>query len=224
MEPQLRAPSTADLVQHYGLVLTTAYLFVSAVGATYYLCLFGSFGLNAFDWWDLSDFFLAAFRRPVSVPLGITALYLGWMIANPDAANRYVIQRWPRFARWTGTTWMYERGLVWRWPAWAAGAFGAFWFLLVILGLAQREATSARAGHSTPVVWQVEDAGPQQGHLLATTSRYVLVVTGAQGARRLVTLPQDSLRSLVTCGERHALLGLLRGDAPPCPPGSLSAP
>lgn len=219
MQTTPQQPSVDDLSRHSGLVLTAVYLFFSAIGATYYLCLFGYFGLNAFDWWDLSDFFLAALRRPIVLPFSIFALYFGWMIANPDASNQYVIQRWPRLARWSGTTWLYQQGLYPRVSAWVAVLFGAFWFLVVIYAMAAHEARSAQRGSTSAVTWQVEGGEPRHGHLLATTSRFVAVVERDGTKHRLVMVPQDSAQMFQLCGERRQLLAALRGDSPACPPG-----
>jgi hypothetical protein len=216
MSNALPNPSTDDLVRHYGLVVSGAYLYMSVIGASYYLCLFGYFGLNAFDWWDVSDFFLAAFREPIVLPFSFMALWIAWLLANPDASNRHLIENWPRVARWTGTTWMYEKGLVWRLPAWAALSFATFWFLLVIYGLAAHDAAAARAGRAPAISWRTQDGSLHRGHLLATTSQYVAVIDASAKPARLVMVPLANADEFTLCGERRRLMPALRGDASPC--------
>ena len=51
------------------LVLTLLYLYATGIGIVYALGLYGSLGINIFDYSEITDFLLAAFKN-------------GWVLAN----------------------------------------------------------------------------------------------------------------------------------------------
>jgi len=48
------------------VVLSLLYLYVTAIGMLYSAVLYGRFGINVFDYSEISDFLLAAFKNPVA--------------------------------------------------------------------------------------------------------------------------------------------------------------
>jgi hypothetical protein len=49
------------------LVLTLAYLYVAAIGMLYSAVLYGRLGINIFDYSEIADFLLAAFKNPIGI-------------------------------------------------------------------------------------------------------------------------------------------------------------
>jgi uncharacterized membrane protein len=55
------------------------YFYVSAIGIEYQWYIFKEFGVNVFDFAEASDFFLAAFRQPLTLPAGaLGTLFVGY--------------------------------------------------------------------------------------------------------------------------------------------------
>lgn len=68
-----------------GLVLTLGYLVVTAVGMWFSWKLFAGFGINVFDYGEVGDFLLAAFREPASfliVLVPVLVLFLAVWSSN----------------------------------------------------------------------------------------------------------------------------------------------
>jgi hypothetical protein len=57
---------------HPSLLLTLAYLLVSAIGVVYSFFFYREFGINIVKFVDLSDFLLASIQEPISI-----AIFLG---------------------------------------------------------------------------------------------------------------------------------------------------
>jgi hypothetical protein len=49
------------------LVLTLLYLYVTAIGMVYSASLYGRFGINIFDYSEIGDFLLSAFKNPIAL-------------------------------------------------------------------------------------------------------------------------------------------------------------
>jgi hypothetical protein len=48
------------------IVVTVLYAYVTGVGMIYSAALYGRFGINVFDYSEIADFLLAAFKNPVA--------------------------------------------------------------------------------------------------------------------------------------------------------------
>jgi hypothetical protein len=64
------------------VVLSLLYLYVTAIGMLYSAVLYGRFGINVFDYSEIADFLLAAFKNPV-------AFLSGGLLAGVGAALLY---------------------------------------------------------------------------------------------------------------------------------------
>ena len=53
------------MLNHATLVLTLLYLYAAAIGMIYSGVLYGRFGINIFDYSEIGDFLLAAFKNPI---------------------------------------------------------------------------------------------------------------------------------------------------------------
>jgi hypothetical protein len=70
---------------HPTLVLTLLYLYVTAVGLIYSAALYSKFGINIFDYTEIADFLLAAFKNPVAFLAAGILVAMGVALAAYEA-------------------------------------------------------------------------------------------------------------------------------------------
>jgi hypothetical protein len=71
------------------VVLSLLYLYVTAIGMLYSAVLYGRFGINVFDYSEIGDFLLAAFKNPVAfLSGGLLAAMGGALLSYRAAAVR----------------------------------------------------------------------------------------------------------------------------------------
>jgi hypothetical protein len=71
------------------VVLSLLYLYVTAIGMLYSAVLYGRFGINVFDYSEIGDFLLAAFKNPVAfLSGGLLAAMGGALLSYKAAAVR----------------------------------------------------------------------------------------------------------------------------------------
>jgi len=99
-QPANRTPLTRAVLRNPAIVLTVLYLGTSLVGVSFAIAYFGAMGLNVFLYWEPSDFFLAAFREPISVLFALMALAYGYLARLDPAAVQESISAVR--ARWLG--------------------------------------------------------------------------------------------------------------------------
>lgn len=186
----------ATFREHPGLVLTGSYLIVSAVGMLSSWTFYRRFGVNVFDFTQLSDFFLMPLRQPLAALAILAAVPAVWLILKSDAFLDQHI-RWykyiygPRALRKLSRT--PAAGLLYV-------ALYAYAFSLVSSGyLADR----VRAGEATVVEVRLGSgdqpgmnaSGPFRATLLGTTTSFVFLY---DGSTRVVTIvPVENLASLM---------------------------
>ncbi len=69
------------LLQHNpGLVITLTYLAISFLGLLFSWSLFGEFGVNIFNFTEVSDFLLAALREPMTFVMAASAMLVTWIL------------------------------------------------------------------------------------------------------------------------------------------------
>jgi hypothetical protein len=223
--PPLLADPFVTLQRHRALVGAGVYLFVSAIGALYYSLLLGEFGLDAFDYWEASDFLLAVFREPIALVFGLMALLLWFSLNYQRTMNDWMYGKLP----WLGRLVRYQR---WResrfWNEspgfFATTAFALVWFVIVMGSIASSTARNAQLGKADQVTLELSDGSTLRGVLLTATNRYLFVVvpTPEQEAVRLRVVPYDALAWVESCGARRGLLRTMTGQAREC--AKLSAP
>src|SRR5215207_199656 len=83
------------LLENYSFFLSALYLFATAIGLIYSGVLYGNFGINIFDYSEISDFLLVAFKNPaVFLPTGIaTIVSLVVVGVNESSYRRYQRRR-----------------------------------------------------------------------------------------------------------------------------------
>ena len=82
-EEQTQEPVTRDwltvLQEHWGLAISIAYVYTSYTGMVISYFHFQNFGINVFEFAELNDFLLAAFRQPKS--LVVTMFFIAYVWA-----------------------------------------------------------------------------------------------------------------------------------------------
>jgi len=73
------------LVSQRAMVLPVLYLFASSIGMFFYWVYFKVFGVNIFDFADVSDFLMMSFRKPITWLIAIAA---GLIITFDNAMSR----------------------------------------------------------------------------------------------------------------------------------------
>lgn len=87
-----------SFVSNSTFFLSGLYLFATAVGLIYSWVLYGRFGINIFDYSEVGDFLLAAFKNPLAfLPAGLlTAMALGlfayWAIRVSSIRREYYLE------------------------------------------------------------------------------------------------------------------------------------
>lgn len=212
------------LRRHRALVGAAVYLFVSAVGALYYALLLGEFGLDAFDYWEASDFLLAVFREPVALVFGLIALLLWVSMRYQREFNDWQYSKLPwlgrlvRYERWRESQfWNESSGVL------ATTLFALVWFLFVMGGVAGGAANDAQVGDADRIRLQLSDGSRLDGVLLTATNRYLFVVLPADEAKdaRLRVVPYEALGWIENCGARRGLLRTVMNRTREC--GRVSA-
>jgi hypothetical protein len=69
------------------VVLSLLYLYVTAIGMLYSAVLYGRFGINVFDYSEIGDFLLAAFKNPVAFLSGGLLAAMGGALLSYRAAT-----------------------------------------------------------------------------------------------------------------------------------------
>jgi hypothetical protein len=223
-KPQL-TDALALVQRHRALLGAGVYLFVSAVGALYYALLLGEYGLDAFDYWEATDFLLAVFREPASLFFGSMALLLWFSMRYQREFNDWMYDRLPwlaklvRYERWRESRfWNRSPGAL------ATSSFALVWFVIVMGSVASGAARDAQRGLGETVNIQLADGAPLRGVLLTATNRYLFIVLPAEdpATARLRVVPYEALAWIETCGTRRGLMSTVIGRAKRCP--ELKAP
>jgi hypothetical protein len=95
-EPVSDTPYTRMLREHVGLVVTASYLVVSGVGMLSSWTFYRRFGLNIFEFTQLSDFFLVPLRQPLAAMAILAAAPAVWFILKSDVfLDRHI--RWYKY-------------------------------------------------------------------------------------------------------------------------------
>jgi hypothetical protein len=130
------------LVNHATFASSLLYFYVTAMGLLYSAVLYGEFGINIFDYSEIGDFFLAAFKNPA---LGLVALqvFLGVAIVILVAAGDKVLSE-KEGSRTVGLS----RGAIWN--AIIVGA-GVVLASLLSYWIAIQDASSIKDGENLTV-------------------------------------------------------------------------
>lgn len=142
-----------------GILLTLAYVFLSAVGMTYRYFLLEAFGVNVFDLYDVNDFLLSGLRDPALLGIVLISYLVFWFSL---AYERWLSERRPNKPRsaWRSTV--------------ASVLCFVTWFAALALLYAQKSAQDISAGRGQRV--SVTKSGKSDEFtLIAITGRFVVV-------------------------------------------------
>ena len=201
-QPRLRAAtrSVAEKVvrEHPTLVVTLAYLGLTAIGMIRDLWFYRYFGINILDYSEPGDFLLAAMRNPVVIvlsllPIGILAFFakLREVLIRRSESYRN------RAAKSAGT----------KWQSVGMRAFVYFWFIAVYASLftqlyAFREVKRVKDGHGKRVTLARTD-GRTPGEppiFLGSTARFFFLYY--PGRRETEVVPVENT-TMVTVDSRR---------------------
>jgi len=199
-------PELGALWRHRALVAVALYAFVALVGALYYALLLGEFGLNAFDYWEATDFVLATFREPLSMVFGLIAISFYLSLTQPARVNDWFFGRYPGLGRVLKyQTWRDWRMFNPQFGPLLGLLLALLWFVIVMGSFADRAANQARHGTGDDVRYALAGRPLAPAQLLATTNRFVFLVLPAAEPRdaRLLAIPVDQLEMLEHCGARR---------------------
>jgi len=168
-------------LQHPALILSLAYLYVSALGMAYASALYSAFGINILDFAETTDFLLAALHQPVALILSAVLmayfigagalLYAGIAVARrPPAWVRESVSKVPvHLPRLVVSYLKGTQKAVSRFAPWYLGLVVVLLlsdlcdaYLDTFSGLAQRQAQRLVIDESAPLVVEIrssDDAG-----------------------------------------------------------------
>lgn len=186
--------------EHPGLVLTGSYLVVSGLGMLSSWTFYRRFGVNIFDFTQLSDFFLVPLRQPLAALAILAAAPAVWFILKSDAFLDQHL-RWYKYIYGPRRLRQLSRTPL----AWLIYvALYAYAFSLVSSGyLANR----VRAGSAQVVEVQLgageylgqDGSVPFRATLLGTTTSFVFLYD--QASRGVTIVPVENLASLLVHSE-----------------------
>ena len=192
---------------HYPVLIASIYAFAAIVGTTYYAVLLDYFDLAVLDYWDASDILLAAFRQPMSLALGALALLLALSQIYEQEYNAWLKSKSVWLWRLSGNYLTQKLG----WKTVARPVFATcmalLWFLVVITAFAYARADDIWEAKTPGVVITLQD-DVIEGHVLATSNKYVLLLVNASEGQQktAMAIPVESIQSIKQCADKGGVL------------------
>ena len=200
--PSAAAPTQlASLwANHPGLLITTAYLIITAIGLVYDAGFYAKFRINIAEYAETSDFLLAAARAPLIILLSLLPipllLVVGWF-------DRWARRRFPRYgalSRRSEAAMGGER----RARLLSRGLFVVIYAVMFTLLYAERVAQDIKQGRGRRVEVELVDgkAGPGElPVLLGTTAKFVFLYYPT--TRRTHVVPSENIARIVVNSTRR---------------------
>lgn len=186
---------------HPGLLLTTAYLIITAIGLVYDARLYAEFRINIAEYAETSDFLLAAARAPLIILLSLLPipllLLIGWF-------DRWTRRRFPRYAalsRRSEAAMGGER----RARLLSRSLFVIIYAVMFTMLYAERVAEDIKEGRGRRVEVELVNgtAGPGElPVLLGTTAKFVFLYYPTD--RRTHVVPAENIARIVVSSARRA--------------------
>lgn len=196
--------------EHPALAVTSAYVAASIVGCLFSFAFYREFGVNFFNFADISDLLMAVLREPMTFLLGLGAALVAYLF------RAYYRWEWRFFQRHPPRRW-YAR-LYYRLSRpnyhspWSDVVALVAYTLLFVTLYGEYKADQVRAERRGDRVLVEADGWQQQTTLLGATARYLLVWDGQ--AARVSAIPAESVRRVVLLG---APQGAGTDEAPAAP-------
>jgi len=204
----------AYVLRNPAIMLSAFYLLTSVIGMVVAYAKYRQYGIHVFDWWEPSDFFLAAFREPWSFAIaGMAAVYgllVSWENRRKQAklAERRSTGREPFAFGLNSPRWLLrieEKSSDWqaRHPLLLPILFGVGLFVVMSVMFAQVSITSdSNAYPDAPdprAVRVVFISAPNadgkttiDGYLLGTSNRYLFLGSARNGGE-ISVVPSSSV-------------------------------
>ncbi len=183
MNEQLTSRLPSIFREHPALLVSAFYVAASVVGMFYSWSYLTSFGINVFNYAQISDFLVASLKEPFTWALVIFAVSL---VQLDNARSRYVERKGPsRWFRWYGTQ-TYRN----------VNNYGAIILVLMFIYLwADYRADNTRAGEGkfVDVTYADGDAAASR-MLLGTTGQWVFLYDNL--TERVEVHPLESIDSI----------------------------
>ena len=203
--PSAKRSPVAEIARaHPTLLITLAYLTLTAVGLVYDAWLYMYFRINIIEYSETSDFLLAAVRTPLVIILSILPVLILWALTS---LRRRARRAFPRYDKWSrryqGTLWDMDS------PR-ARGPIG-FVFVVVYAILftqlyALRVADNIKAGRGRVVKVEMIVPGSvpttDTTLLVGTTGKFVFLYNPRSNQTRIVPFENVSSISVVATRKR----------------------
>jgi hypothetical protein len=203
--PTAKRSAIAEIARaHPTLLITLAYLTLTAVGLVYDAWLYMYFRINIIEYSETSDFLLAAVRTPLVIILSILPVLILWALTS---LRRRARRAFPRYDKWSkryqGTLWDMDS------PR-ARGPIG-FVFVVVYAILftqlyALRVADNIKAGRGRVVKVEMIVPGSvpttDTTLLVGTTGKFVFLYNPRSNQTRIVPFENVSSISVVATRKR----------------------
>ncbi len=113
--------SVRDLLKrHPGVLVSVGYVVISLIGMLFSQALFSEFGVNYFNYAEVSDFLLAALREPMTFALAAGAIVVTLLIfLMTHLENRWLTRRAPESRMGK----LYQRTSSWAYNNWGVTLF-----------------------------------------------------------------------------------------------------
>jgi hypothetical protein len=175
---QLRVPTW--LKDNPGLVLSSLYLLLSAIGVLYQFFFFRRFQFNVLEYSDASDFLMVVVREPLTIAMACLGVvfYWGYMWGSLHLVEKF----YRHFPSWrkSDEEILRQREKAQRGAYVVQIGFIATYAVLFTLIYSIWQSSRAKAGEFQQVLVQVKSeaaatAAPFQATLLGTTARFVFL-------------------------------------------------
>ena len=189
--------------EHPTLLLTLAYLALTAVGLVYDAWLYAYFRINVVEYSETSDFLLAAVRTPLVIILSILPVLILWTITRLRRRARKMFPRYDRFSkRYEGTMWDMENPRI-------GGPIGVVFVVIYAILFTQlyalRVADNIKAGRGRVVKVEMIVPGSipttDTTLLVGTTGKFVFLYNPRSNQTRIV--PFDNVSSISVVAKRR---------------------
>ena len=185
--------------EHPTLILTLAYLALTAVGLVYDAWLYAYFRINVVEYSETSDFLLAAVRTPLVILLSILPIFILWAVTR---LRRRARKAFPRYDKWSkryeGTIWDMENPRI-------GGPIGFVFVVIYAILFTQlyalRVADDIKAGRGRVVKVEMIVPGSvpttDTTLLIGTTGKFVFLYNQRSNHTRIVPFENVSSISVV---------------------------
>lgn len=173
----------AELLRaHPALVVSGFYVFASLIGMLFAWSYLSRFGIDVFDYAQISDFLLASLKEPVT--WGIATLSVLLMLGDNAVSRQVERHSTRRWLRWYGSP-RYR----------AINVFAVLAVVTVLLNAyAAWKADRTRSGHVELVELRLNEGDVLTAHLLGTTASFVFAYE--IDSERVSIYPHESIASI----------------------------